>query len=110
MHSVFAKMLVEGKAANVLHEYLDPQDKTKFGDFIPCVSYASNMLLASGLGAKNWLGWRLKDCSTPSIPAQGLGREGGLQNNCNSVLSTFAQGECPKGCSLQTYLDKRMTK
>ena len=32
MHSVFAKTLVEGKVANILHEYLDPQDKTKFGD------------------------------------------------------------------------------
>ena len=32
MHSVFAKMLVEGKAANILCEYSDPRDKTKFGD------------------------------------------------------------------------------
>ena len=32
MYSVFAKTLVEGKAANILPEYLDPQDKTKFGD------------------------------------------------------------------------------
>ena len=32
MCSVFAKTLAEGKAANILHEHSDPQDKTKFGD------------------------------------------------------------------------------
>ena len=32
MYSVFAKTLVEGKAANILREYSDPRDKTKFGD------------------------------------------------------------------------------
>ena len=32
MYSIFAKTLVEGKAADILHEYLDPHDKTKFGD------------------------------------------------------------------------------
>ena len=32
MYSVFAKTLVEGKAADILREYLDPQDRTKFGD------------------------------------------------------------------------------
>ena len=31
MCSVFAKTLVEGKAADSLREYLDPRDKTKFG-------------------------------------------------------------------------------
>ena len=32
MHSVFAKTLVEGEAANVLCEHLDPRDETEFGD------------------------------------------------------------------------------
>ena len=32
MCSVFAKPLVEGKATDILCEYLDPQDKMKFGD------------------------------------------------------------------------------
>ena len=32
MCSVFAKTLVEGKAADVLRECSDPRDKTKFGD------------------------------------------------------------------------------
>ena len=32
MYSVFAKTLVEGKAADILCEYSDPRDKTKFGD------------------------------------------------------------------------------
>ena len=32
MCSIFAKMLIEGKASNILCEYLDPQDKTKFGN------------------------------------------------------------------------------
>ena len=32
MYSVFAKTLVEGKAANILRECSDPRDKTKFGD------------------------------------------------------------------------------
>ena len=32
MCSVFVKTLAEGKAANILDEYSDPQDKTKFGD------------------------------------------------------------------------------
>ena len=32
MDSVFAKMLVEGKAADILRKYSDPQDKAKFGD------------------------------------------------------------------------------
>ena len=32
MYSVFAKTLVEGKAANILREHLDPLDKMKFGD------------------------------------------------------------------------------
>ena len=32
MYSIFAKMLVEGKAANILRKYLDPQDKMKLGD------------------------------------------------------------------------------
>ena len=35
------------------------------------MSYVPNMLLAGGLEAKNRLGWRLKDCPTPSILAQG---------------------------------------
>ena len=29
---VFAKTLVEGKAADILREYSDPRDKKKFGD------------------------------------------------------------------------------
>ena len=32
MCSVFAKTLVEGKAANILREYSDPRDKMKLGD------------------------------------------------------------------------------
>ena len=32
MCSVFVKTLVEGKATDILREYSDPQDKTKFGD------------------------------------------------------------------------------
>ena len=32
IYSVFPKTLVEGKAANILCEYSDPQDKAKFGD------------------------------------------------------------------------------
>ena len=32
MYSVFAKTLVEGKAADILREYSDPRDKKKFGD------------------------------------------------------------------------------
>ena len=32
MYSVFAKTLVEGKAADILREYSDPRDKAKFGD------------------------------------------------------------------------------
>ena len=32
MYSVFAKTLVEGKAADILHEYSNPRDWMKFGD------------------------------------------------------------------------------
>ena len=32
MYSVFVKTLVEGQTTNVLREYLDPRDRTKFGD------------------------------------------------------------------------------
>ena len=32
MYSVFSKTLVEGKAADILREYSDPRDKSKFGD------------------------------------------------------------------------------
>ena len=42
----------------------------KFGTQL-YVSYAPNMLFTGGLEAKNRLGWHLKDCPTPSIPAQG---------------------------------------
>jgi hypothetical protein len=32
MYSVFSKTLMEGKSADILREYSDPRDKTKFGD------------------------------------------------------------------------------
>ena len=75
---------------------LHVRHSTHFKDFIPCVSYVPNMLLSGGLEAKNWLGWHLKDCSTPpkAIGVGGLEKRK-VQQVKSAKFSRCLQGQAP---------------